>query len=586
MAHKINVVIPVYDSPQELIRLIQCLLRLKEEYKDRYDLPLFFVDDASSDPRTRQLLMRLANDHTVLVHGENTKFTKTVNDGIKQTVDGDFLIINQDAWWEDGEWFDVFIGMAMGDESVGLAFPKCLDGEGRVNAWAFGDTPRSPYRYIEATHSDFGQYPTQYVGDTAFFCVFLKRKCLDDVGLLDENLKHYLSDTDYCLRMQEKGWNILYVNECRIRHDKHACTDFREAWGWMNDDRERFREKWPEPYRPRLNMKTYYGFPSGYSHLSANVWKTLEKDVELSLDGWGQFSLSCQTMATGLQRPYWRDVPTLSIQKPDILKGDFIYTMLEVSILPKSWVRILNECQGVVVPSRFNVETFINAGVTAPLHVMHPPYDPIHLQPTGPVYPYKMGGFHIFSVFEWGERKFPQWIKVAQRVFAGKDVAIYLLTRGLGVDVKEELAKMRVPGGCPVIVLQDAPNNEILGCMYRGADLFVLPSCGEGWGYPYVEAMSTRTPCLATNWGGNTEFMNPANSLLVDYELTKPYATCPYYQEEGMLWAEPKEDDLADKLLYAYDNYDNLAPLINQAWQDVQQFTIENQRKAWLSFCT
>jgi glycosyltransferase involved in cell wall biosynthesis len=35
----------------------------------------------------------------------------------------------------------------------------------------------------------------------------------------------------------------------------------------------------------------------------------------------------------------------------------------------------------------------------------------------------------------------------------------------------------------------------------------VIPSHGEGWGRPHLEAMSCGRPVLATNWSGPTAFM-------------------------------------------------------------------------------
>ena len=36
----------------------------------------------------------------------------------------------------------------------------------------------------------------------------------------------------------------------------------------------------------------------------------------------------------------------------------------------------------------------------------------------------------------------------------------------------------------------------------------VLPSRGEGWGRPHVEAMAMGLPVIATNWSGPTAFMS------------------------------------------------------------------------------
>lgn len=44
--------------------------------------------------------------------------------------------------------------------------------------------------------------------------------------------------------------------------------------------------------------------------------------------------------------------------------------------------------------------------------------------------------------------------------------------------------------------------------MYAGADAFVLPTHGEGWGRPAVEAMAMSLPTIVTNWSGTSQFLS------------------------------------------------------------------------------
>jgi glycosyltransferase involved in cell wall biosynthesis len=49
--------------------------------------------------------------------------------------------------------------------------------------------------------------------------------------------------------------------------------------------------------------------------------------------------------------------------------------------------------------------------------------------------------------------------------------------------------------------------------------LQVIPSHGEGWGRPHLEAMSCGRPVLATNWSGPTAFMRHGDTgYLIDVE--------------------------------------------------------------------
>jgi glycosyltransferase involved in cell wall biosynthesis len=58
-------------------------------------------------------------------------------------------------------------------------------------------------------------------------------------------------------------------------------------------------------------------------------------------------------------------------------------------------------------------------------------------------------------------------------------------------------------GGTPLLLEDELPLMN-LPRLYTGADAFVLPSRGEGWGRPHIEAMAMGLPTIATNWSGNT----------------------------------------------------------------------------------
>lgn len=84
--------------------------------------------------------------------------------------------------------------------------------------------------------------------------------------------------------------------------------------------------------------------------------------------------------------------------------------------------------------------------------------------------------------------------------------------------------------------------------VYAGADAFVLVSRGEGWGRPLSEAMALGKPVIGTNFGGNTEFMTPDNSYLVDYSLVPVAAVIgPKFSSLGE-WAEPSLPHLRQTL--------------------------------------
>lgn len=55
-----------------------------------------------------------------------------------------------------------------------------------------------------------------------------------------------------------------------------------------------------------------------------------------------------------------------------------------------------------------------------------------------------------------------------------------------------------------------------LPALYRSADAFVFPSVKEGWGLVILEAIAAHLPVITANHAPFTEFLSPAQALLVD----------------------------------------------------------------------
>ena len=87
--------------------------------------------------------------------------------------------------------------------------------------------------------------------------------------------------------------------------------------------------------------------------------------------------------------------------------------------------------------------------------------------------------------------------------------------------------------------------------LYKRADAFVLPSRGEGWGRPHLEALSMGLPVIATNWSGPTEFLTQDNSypLPIAQDLV-PVQDGPF---QGHLWADPSVPDLRRLIRRVYN---------------------------------
>lgn len=99
--------------------------------------------------------------------------------------------------------------------------------------------------------------------------------------------------------------------------------------------------------------------------------------------------------------------------------------------------------------------------------------------------------------------------------------------------------------------------NSLIKC----ADVFVSLHRAEGFGLVMAEAMLNKTPCIATNWSSNTEFMNEEVACMVDYTFTTLKKTQEPYKK-GARWADANTDTAAEfmrKLAGDREYYNNLA---------------------------
>lgn len=133
----------------------------------------------------------------------------------------------------------------------------------------------------------------------------------------------------------------------------------------------------------------------------------------------------------------------------------------------------------------------------------------------------------FLSIFKWEERK--GWrilLKAYWQAFtSNEDVVLVILTNGYHTTTESASDFMQVIGEfaqltqnrplsslARVHVLQPHLAQNDLPSLYKAATAFVLPSHGEGWGRPHVEAMAMGLPVIATFWSGTTEFMTDDNS--------------------------------------------------------------------------
>jgi glycosyltransferase involved in cell wall biosynthesis len=108
---------------------------------------------------------------------------------------------------------------------------------------------------------------------------------------------------------------------------------------------------------------------------------------------------------------------------------------------------------------------------------------------------------------------------------------------------------------------------ETLG-LISACDLLVSLHRSEGFGLILAEAMGLGKPVVATGYSGNMDFMNTANSFLVNYALTTLDRDIGPYPA-GFRWAEPDIQHAADLIGRILEDPQHAAAMGRRAAGDI-----------------
>lgn len=261
-------------------------------------------------------------------------------------------------------------------------------------------------------------------------------------------------------------------------------------------------------------------------------------------------------------------------------------TMFETTGIPDSWVQPLNQLDEVWVPGSFNIDTFSACGV--PRHklrsvpsgvdsdIFHPSAPPLDLGPKK--------GFTFLSNFVFTDRKGWDLLLTAYltEFKPEEDVSLLIKTYGDEASIRERIRRLiqqhfalqRLPQHSVIV---GRLHSSLLPGLYTACDAFVLPSRGEAWGLPLIEAMACGLPTIGTRWSGNLEYMNDENSYLIDLESLEDVPggiDTPVLV--GGQWARPSVDHLRQLLRHVFEHRDEARARGQQGRADIcRQWTWE-----------
>jgi O-antigen biosynthesis protein len=220
---RVSVVVPTRDG----VHLPRCLESLMR-YTAYPDYEIIVVDNGSQHAGALDYLRR--HDGVLTVIRDESVFNySTLNNLAVEHATGDVLcLLNDDTEIANGDWLDELVGQVL-QPGVGAAGPMLCYDDGTVQhagvIVGIGGVAGHAHRGIDRLESGyFSRLHTAHRSSAlTAACMVVRRQVWEQVHGLDAvNLPVAFNDVDFCLRVAEAGWSLVWTPFAELVHHESA----------------------------------------------------------------------------------------------------------------------------------------------------------------------------------------------------------------------------------------------------------------------------------------------------------------------------------------------------------------------------
>jgi GT2 family glycosyltransferase len=244
----VTIVIPSYRDAALVATLVAAIRSTTPPDRVR----IIVADDAGGDDHLAAL--QAIPGIELLTAAENGGFAVNANRGLRAADPRhDVVLLNSDVV-PLRDWLACLQHATVSERAIGIVGAKLLYPDDSIQYGGTIRNLRAPewfdHRY-RGKPADWG--PSDVPGPTLAAtgaCMYITRRTLDAIGLLDERYGMGYEDVDYCLRAWEAGLEVAYAPAARLRHhesltrgtevgerERRSQRVFWSRWGAFFDER-------------------------------------------------------------------------------------------------------------------------------------------------------------------------------------------------------------------------------------------------------------------------------------------------------------------------------------------------------------
>jgi GT2 family glycosyltransferase len=229
-------------------------LRAVRASEMRLPIEVIVIDNNSWDGSADRVASEFP-EVKLIRNGYNAGFAKACNQGIRIAAGRYILLLNSDVE-VSRTVLEKMVEFMDAHPETGIAGCKLENQDGSIQA-SVRDFPSLRSEFFGALLLDrlfpsnpvIGSYRKRNIDwknatevdqvSGAFFMV--RREAMEQAGILDERFFIYYEEVDWCLRIKQAGWSVMYVPQCQALHHGGCSANQFKAFPYIEGARSKIQ---------------------------------------------------------------------------------------------------------------------------------------------------------------------------------------------------------------------------------------------------------------------------------------------------------------------------------------------------------
>jgi O-antigen biosynthesis protein len=249
---RISIIIPNWNHASELDKCVRSIID-KSAYSN---FEIIIVENNSTEQSIFELYDQLRQDNRIKIIEWKKAFNySAINNFTVDYCSGNYLLfLNNDTVVINSDWMNQLLGHALRRDvgAVGgkLYYPDNTIQHAGIILGLGGITGHSHRYFSRDSHGYMGRLNVvQNVSAVTGACLMTRKSVFNEVHGFDENYPLAFSDIDYCLKVREHGYLIIWTPYAELYHDESNTRGYEDTPQKkirFKQELELYRNKWKQ----------------------------------------------------------------------------------------------------------------------------------------------------------------------------------------------------------------------------------------------------------------------------------------------------------------------------------------------------